>query len=268
MAAARVAALGPPMSTRRPGSASRRAGRQRGRGSAVRSKSRPPRPRPRNERLHLFAILAAPPRAHVRGAAGPVVFLPVGTGLIAAVEGAFAGDRIDESALLAHDDVVRRLCEAADAVLPARFTAPLASIGALRATLSPRAAELRGRLRAVRGREQMTLRVIELPEPSSKRGPARRGAPGRRFLEKRRDALVIPALDPVRRAVGAFVEEERVETHTAPLPIAASIHHLVARGVSERYREIVERLVAAGDVPPLAVRGPFPPYAFATGDPR
>ena len=74
-----------------------------------------------------------------------------------------------------------------------------------------------------------------------------------------------PALDPVRRALGKLIRAERVEPHTAP-PLVATVHHLVDRGDAEAYRTRVTAMLASGEAPLLAVRGPFPPYAFASGN--
>lgn len=205
--------------------------------------------------LHVVAFLERTPRGRVDGLDERVRFLRVARGLVAAVEPRRKPVPADAASLLAHDAAVRRLCELADAVLPARFAPPLAGEAALRDAVEPRVEEIRDALERVRGREQMSLRVMR---PES-RVRAARGPKGRRYLEARRAALRVPALDPVRRALGRLVREERIEPHDAP-PLLATVHHLIERGSAARY---TARVNGTRNAPPLAIRGPFPPYAFA-----
>jgi hypothetical protein len=236
-------------------------------------------------KLHLIAFVERAPRVPLFGIDGPARFVRVGPGVVAAVEPRRRPAPATEHTFIAHDAAIRHLCEAVDAVVPARFAAPLEDERALRDAVAGRAAEISAALERVRGREQMSIRVLRLPASrtvpgrrristtvlpergrKTSRRTSRRAAPsgpGRRFLEDRRETLLVPALDPVRRALTGLVREERIEPHTTPM-LVATVHHLVDRGESDEYRRRVTAVLASGDAPLLAVRGPFPPYAFAT----
>lgn len=214
-------------------------------------------------KLHLLAFLERTPRIALRGIGGPARFVRVASGLVAAVEPRRHPAPADERALLAHDAAVRRLCDVADAVLPARFSAPLEDEHALRAAVAGRIEEIAGTLERVRGREQMSLRVLPSPSRAARRARKTGTNAGRRFLEERREALLVPALDPVRLALGALIRDERVDVRENSR-FVATVHHLVDRGAAPRYRTRVEAALVSAPALRLLMSGPFPPYAFAT----
>jgi hypothetical protein len=194
--------------------------------------------------MGLYAVVSEPPRG--------VELKSVRCGDLWLVAGD-APEALSESALRAHDAFVRRIAEACEACLPARFGAQAASEEELCGAVSRRAAELKEALLLVRGREQMTVRVQEARaarEPSPL--PA---SPGARYLEERRRREALPELDPLREAVRELVRAERVERHEQLL---ASVYHLVDKGTSDAYRE------AVAAVPGLraAVSGPWPAWSF------
>ena len=217
--------------------------------------------------LHLIALLDRAPRrrAVLHGIDGPVRLVRITPRLYAAAEKRREPAPFDERSLRAHDAIVRRLCGAADAVLPARFDVRADSESDLRDALAGRAAELAAAFDRVRGREQMTLRVHPAAGTRAPARPARRSrsGPGRRFLERRREEILVPAIDPVREAVAEIVRAERVETPSTPA-FVATVHHLVDRGTARRYARLVTARAGRNGVPPLEVRGPFPPYAFVS----
>jgi hypothetical protein len=176
------------------------------------------------------------------------------------------------TALRRHDTTVRRIAARVDAILPIRFGTTAPDEDAALRWLGARAIELAGRLVHVRGREQMTLRVFGARAPSKASGPASRAPaggrrrPGTRYLAERRRAYAsaaVPELDPIRRALGGLVADERVQRHGTP-PLLASVYHLIPRGQGPRYRARAVR--AAARLAPLrvTVSGPWPPYAFGT----
>lgn len=147
------------------------------------------------------------------------------------------------------------------AILPARFGTSV-SEDELLFILSARHASLARALRVVRGRVQMTVRVMtpatdvpDVAEPSGKAssgldyltGKARAAAASR----------VVPAFDPIRGAVARWIRDERVDRRAG----VASIYHLIPRASVEAYRRTLSTAADAAGVR-LVVSGPWPPYAF------
>ncbi|HYY51327.1 MAG TPA: GvpL/GvpF family gas vesicle protein [Myxococcales bacterium] len=162
---------------------------------------------------------------------------------------------LSAEALRAHEAAVRRIADAAQACLPARFGSAAADEASLVQAIAARKGELAEALRLVRGREQMTLRVYgTLP---SFRAP---GGPGTRYLHERRRAKALPELEPLRVALGDLVHAERVEAHAEP-GLVASVYHLIDRVRSADYL----RAVAAARIEPLrlSASGPWPAWSFA-----
>jgi len=170
--------------------------------------------------------------------------------------------------------IVESIASRVPAILPARFGTTVADAEELTFLLRSRRAALRERLRAVRGRAQMTIRLLESesgdrssPSRSTVTGRARlrleyKATQGTQYLQRRREiaasARAVPAFDPVRDAVRRYIKDERVEKRGG----VVTINHLVSRGSALRYRDAVERAARDNDVR-LVVTGPFAPYAFA-----
>jgi hypothetical protein len=161
-------------------------------------------------------------------------------------------------ALRAHEAAVRRIADAADACLPARFGAAAADEDALRRALAGREPELRDALSLVKDREQMTLRVHGPGAPAPAFAPP--AGPGTRYLEGRRRASRLPELDPLRSALAEVVRAERVERHSEP-GLLASVYHLIDRGAAALYSRTVEATALEGLR--VAVSGPWPAWSFA-----
>lgn len=191
----------------------------------------------------------------------------------------------DEATLRRFDRVVRQLFVAVPALLPVRFGTCFDTLDELTTVLRLRQASLRRAVRMVRGRAQMTVRVIA-PHPeagsrpasprrqrtSRETGPAGPNGEGGRELAasrpvtggadylRRRAAQErhVPGFEPVRARVRRWVRDERVE-HRAGV---ATIYHLVPRTAATSYRAAVTRAAAAAGLQ-CVVSGPWPPYAFA-----
>jgi hypothetical protein len=174
-----------------------------------------------------------------------------------------------------YDRVMRALAARLPSLLPARFATCVAGIDELELAFRGREDRLRERLALVRGRTQMTLRLLGVPQgtPRGPRGLPRgsprvaRGVPasgmsGAQYLRRRAAETAIPAaFDLPRAAVKRWVKAERVERHDRGRLIA-SIYHLIPRGSADRYhRAIQEAALAAGVT--MVITGPWPPYAFA-----
>ena len=170
--------------------------------------------------------------------------------------------------------IVESIAGGASAILPARFGSTFTDVTELMLVLRSRRGSIRERLRAVRGRAQMTIRLVGSdPDDGSIRGqtpmvgrsgvrPRNKATQGTRYLQeqlaKMRTAREIPELAPVRAAVQRLVREERVERRRS----IATVHHLIPRAAAGRYGAAVARAAAENGVR-LTVSGPWAPYAFA-----
>ena len=170
--------------------------------------------------------------------------------------------------------IIESIAGGASAILPARFGSTFADVTELMLVLRSRRGSIRERLRAVRGRAQMTIRLVGSdPGDASIRGqtpmvgrsgvrPRNKATQGTRYLQeqlaKMRTAREIPELAPVRAAVRRLVREERVERRRS----IATVHHLIPRAAAGRYGAAVARTAAENGVR-LTVSGPWAPYAFA-----
>jgi hypothetical protein len=157
------------------------------------------------------------------------------------------------------------------AILPVRFGTAMADLDEVVFVLRSRQDTLRRRLRAVRGRAQMTLRVVaesvaagsdpgDNPSPGS--DPSDGPTQGTKYLQQRARtaarAREIPGFAPIRAALKRWVKDERVEKRAG----VATVNHLVARGSVSAYRSAAERAAQRAGLR-VILTGPFPPYAFA-----
>jgi Gas vesicle synthesis protein GvpL/GvpF len=197
--------------------------------------------------LNVYALVDEPPAAGIRGALGEPVRAVRAGPLFALAGEVDEAPGVTAEAVRAHDAAVRRLAEACPALLPVRF----GSIAHAGLDFSGREAELLEALELVRGREQMTLRVYGEPEPAD------RGT-GTAYLESLRRSRALPALDPLRTALGALVRAERTEPHGGPL--IASVYHLIDRGSAPEYLRTVAGVALPVRVAPT---GPWPAWSFA-----
>ena len=196
--------------------------------------------------LNVYALSDAPPEAEVRGALGePVRVVPAGA-LFALAGEVEQPPELSADAVRAHDAAVRRLAVACPALLPVRFGSVADELD-----LSAREPELLEALELVRGREQMTLRVYGEPEQAD------RGS-GTAYLQSLRRSRSLPALDPLRAALGALVRAERTDPHGGPL--IASVYHLIDRGSAPEYLRVLAGVALTVRVAPS---GPWPAWSFA-----
>jgi hypothetical protein len=166
---------------------------------------------------------------------------------------------LSEEALQRQHRAVERIAGRADAVLPARFGS-LVELDELRRIVQLRGDALRAGLGLVRGRRQMTTRLL---------GPRGRGGAGRpsaatgtAYLRARMrlDPETAGAIDALRRAMGQLVVAERVEPGKEAT--AAAVYHLIAIGDDERYREIAAGVAGSLKGRVIRVSGPWPAFAF------
>ena len=170
--------------------------------------------------------------------------------------------------------IVESIASRVPAILPARFGTTVTDLDELMFLLRSRRATLRERLRAVRGRAQMTLRLLESESGDAPlrsrstvipRDVLRLGygaTQGTQYLQWRREigakARAVPEFEVIRDVVRRYIKDERVEKRGG----VVTINHLVPRGSALRYRDAVEGAARENEVR-LIVTGPFPPYAFA-----
>jgi len=219
--------------------------------------------------LYLYAVVTEPAPVPLGvGLSGEPLRIVRWGNLLAVTGTSGAAPAVDAGALRAHNAVVRRLARRAPALLPARFGSLVRDEPALVEWLRLRARGLREALALVAGGEQMTLRVYGTATPNADEptaGALEALGPGARYLTRRlhahRRAAAAPEIAPLRRALGRLIRAERVERHDSP-PLLVSVHHLVPRGASARYRATLAR--ARPGLRPLRMRasGPWPPYAF------
>ena len=205
--------------------------------------------------LRVFGILP-------RGARIPVPRLrAVRAGSVVAAVADAAGPRIASPAnLRMHDRIVRELAAAAPAILPARFNTLVRDEDELRSVLRGRDAVLRSTLAKVRGRVQMTSRIVVTPTMSEKRtgkrgkreSRSKQAGPGFAYLREKAAWQRPPELDPLRAAVRVWVRDEHIERRGN----VVTVYHLIPTRSVAAYTRAAARLAAR-------TSGPFPPYAFA-----
>ena len=187
-----------------------------------------------------------------------VEFVDLG-GFHAAIERRHEPPALSESSLRTQHDIVTRLSDRIDAVVPTRFGALIAE-HELRDILAARRQVVEEALALVRGRVQMTVRFREAPESIPRSNPPGSAAmSGTAYLEARRNAArAMPAMaGVVATAVADLTIAERSEAGKERAP--AVLYHLIARGNVARYNDAVSMLKA----PAVSVSGPWPPFAFA-----
>jgi hypothetical protein len=169
---------------------------------------------------------------------------------------------IAPEALRAQDAVVRTLHQRAGALLPMRFGTMSADVGEMERALQGVPGLLQ-KLAAVRGCEQMTLRVLGAATSPAAPVEAAAVKSGTEYLMARaRRQQPSPALQLLADCVRDFARSVRIETGAQP-GLVGSVYHLIARGADGAYRETVDRAVRELQDLRVLVSGPSPPYAFA-----
>jgi hypothetical protein len=216
--------------------------------------------------LYLYALVDEEPAAPLgEGITGEPLRL-VRRGRIMAVVGELTErPRPEAETLKRQDEVVCRLSETFDALLPARFGEAFADEAELAERIGPRSEDLAASLALVRGCVQMTLRIFGEPDPAAADQDDLADGPGRRYLESRRrerqQARSLPEIDPLREALLPLLRAERIERHTAGR-LLGTAYHLVPRSQTEAYIAALETAKERIGERRIAASGPWPPYAF------
>jgi Gas vesicle synthesis protein GvpL/GvpF len=228
--------------------------------------------------LYVYALVAkAPSEGLGSGMNGEALRVVTCGGLLAVVGDMSAPPAVTSMALREHDRAIRRMTAITDTVLPMRFGSMVDGELDLARRLEPAEATLEAALVRVAGREQMTVRVYERQprgeEDARNAAPPAAAAdlgPGARYLLERRRTLEHDphhaALEAVLAAPASFIRGQRIESHGS-LPLIASVHHLIERGQGEAYAAVLHAGTADLIGAAVTVSGPWPPYAFASGEP-
>jgi gas vesicle protein GvpL/GvpF len=175
---------------------------------------------------------------------------------------------VDRATLETQDRLVRALHGRTDALLPMRFGTALNDDEAVRRAIEIIAADLPARFDQVRGKEQMTVRVLRTRPVGAKGalGAEHTGPPidvglGTKYLQQKAQADLPPEIAPLRDALRDLARATRIETGSGDL--VATVYQLIDRGAGNEFSQRVT--AAASRMPTLTLRvsGPAPPYAFA-----
>jgi hypothetical protein len=185
-------------------------------------------------------------------------------GVHVAIQRRDAPPQLSDSTLRRQHDLVIRLGEIVNAILPARFGAFIEP-AELDRLVRMRRRELRNGLEHVRGRAQMTIRISD-SRVAPPRVPPVRLRSGTAYLVRRKAeleaALPTTALHMLQAAVRDLVADERIDT--GQTPGVAALNHLVARQRVGAYRSSIARAGRALDrAVGIRLAGPWPPFAFA-----
>ena len=209
--------------------------------------------------MYLYAIAAElGDIAELQGVQGePLVTVPFHDAVVIAGEVA-ALPALDAAVLKAQDGLVRTLHSRAAALLPMRFAMTVADAAALTRALDSRIAD---RLSAVRGCDQMTLRVVGASAPSAP--PAPPAPSGTAYLLARvRSHKGSRELNAIAAGAGSLQRGVRIEAAQQP-GVHGSIYHLIERGRADDYRAAIEDAARAIPEVRVIITGPSPAYAFA-----
>jgi hypothetical protein len=181
----------------------------------------------------------------------------------AAIERSADAPSLSEDALRRQHAIVQRLARRVNAIVPVRFGAVLDE-SELAEIVRLRAGALREALAHVRGRVQMTVRMLLDSSGATAERPGRpRPTSGTAYLLERRASAVRsrPAtMNIVCDAVRTMVCDER--TDLDPASGHAVVAHLIERADVRRYRARTASF--AREMPGrITVTGPWAPFAFA-----
>jgi hypothetical protein len=167
---------------------------------------------------------------------------------------------VDATTLKAQDALIRALHDRAAALLPMRFGSTAASDDEARRAIAA-APELLERLAAVRGAEQMIVRVLGERSVTPRSIPTE--GSGARYLEALAEARrTAPELLAIAAAGQPLQRDARIEPAAQPGMIG-SVYHLIERGRSDEYRVLIDDAARAMGHVRVRVSGPSPAYAFA-----
>ena len=191
---------------------------------------------------------------------------------------------VGRATLEAQDRLVRALHDRTDALLPMRFGTAFDDEEAVGRAIEIIAADLPARFDQVRGKDQMTVRVLRTRTDaggasgaegagakgalgaSGALGAEQAGTPidvgiGTKYLQQKAQVDRSPEIAPLLDALRDLARATRIESGSGDL--VATVYQLIDRGAGNEFSTRVA--AAAGRMPTLTLRvsGPAPPYAFA-----
>lgn len=210
-----------------------------------------------SDEFDVYALAAVPVLRAVHAAGAALRVLRVGPIAVIAAP-ARRRELSVEDALRRQHAILLELAEQIDPLLPVRFGSRLPA-ARVAESLRPSIPVLLNALEHVRGRRQMTLRLIG-PQPSKHPRPVTTGTA---YLAQRRSTALDlpPALAPLSAALQTLVVDRRMQPGRAG--VHTTIFHLVRRPDIPAYRRAVERALPFMAPWTAVVTGPWPPFAFA-----
>jgi hypothetical protein len=208
--------------------------------------------------VYVYALLGGPMKPR-RLSGRPIDVIKV-AGIHAAVEYRTTAPDISEDTLRQQHDIVVRLAQITDAILPVRFGAFVAA-EELGRIIRLRQEMLRAALDEVRGREQMTVRILGKAEAVPPALERRSGTEYLLGLAASHRALHSPLSIAINDAVRPVVVRSHTDAGRGGVQLV--LNHLIRRGHADEYRSLIESAAAAFEpVPELLISGPWPPFAF------
>ena len=208
--------------------------------------------RDRDEEWQVYALATGPLPRRIRVAGRSIHVLRVGSVAVA------VGTPLDlhvEEGLRDQHAIVIALAQQFDPILPVRFGARMTR-ARIAQVIEPSAGALLRALAHVRGRQQVTLRLMGPLAPAI--SPATSGT---EYLARRLAAQAFPPeTSPLQDAVRPFVVDQRI--HPGRGGIRLTVFHLVNKESAPAYIRAAQSVAAKIDPWRVSISGPWPPFAF------
>jgi hypothetical protein len=170
---------------------------------------------------------------------------------------------VEPDHLWRHEHVAERLMDE-HAVLPVRFGTTVADEDALAAMLDEREDEFRGAFERVRGRVELSVRVLWAPPETEPEAAADGTGPGRAYLLGRLAArnAASSLAESIHAGLAARAAEARYEVSATPRMLLSAAY-LVDRGDVGAFLEAVDEATRRHPEVELLCTGPWPAHTFA-----
>lgn len=213
--------------------------------------------------LHLYGIVEPQVACAGVGVGGEQLQrVPCGEVVAVTSEHTALEPRPDEEMLWEHEGVLEALLEAGP-VLPVRFGVRFADREAVRAALQPRSARLATILADLRGKVELSVRLLAHETVAPPAAVDSSAGPGTRYLlaqlQDQRDA--VRKLDAVRSRLAPIAAADHCELLPRPGTLATAAF-LVERSAVEAFRRSVRELDEQLEDVVLVCTGPWPAYNF------